>query len=41
MVDSKDLKDVSPNNDIRLTNLSVTEHKKLEYDIKKYDLSHR
>lgn len=37
MADSKDLNDVSPNNDTKLANLSVVEHKKLEYDIKKYD----
>jgi hypothetical protein len=37
MVHSKDLNGVSPNSDIRLTNLSAVEHKKLEDDIKKLD----
>jgi hypothetical protein len=37
MVVSKDLSSASPNSDTRLTNLSVTEHKRLEDDMKKID----
>ena len=37
MADSKDLNGASPNNDTRLTNLLVAEHKKLEDDMKKMD----
>jgi hypothetical protein len=37
MTDSKDLNDVSPSSDTRLTNLSAAEHKKLEDDMKKLD----
>jgi hypothetical protein len=37
MDDSKDLNGVSPNDDTRLTNSSVAEHRKLEDDMKKLD----
>jgi hypothetical protein len=37
MADSKDLNSASPNSDTRLTNLSVTEHKRLKDDMKKID----
>jgi hypothetical protein len=37
MADSKDLNRASPNNDTRLTNLSVAEHKRLEDDMNKID----
>jgi hypothetical protein len=37
MADSKDLNGASPNSDIRLTNLSGADHKKLEGDMKKMD----
>jgi hypothetical protein len=37
MADSKDLNGISPNSDIRLTNLSDAEHKKLENDMKTLD----
>ena len=37
MVGSKDLNDVSPNNDTRLINSSATKHKKLEDYMKKLD----
>jgi hypothetical protein len=37
MVDSKDLNSASSNSDIRLTNLSAAEHKRLEDYMKKID----
>jgi hypothetical protein len=37
MADYKDLNMASPNSSIRLTNLSVAEHKKLKDDMKKID----
>jgi hypothetical protein len=37
MVDFKNLNGAFPNSNTRLTNLSVTEHKKLEDDMKKLD----
>jgi hypothetical protein len=37
MADSKDLNNVSPVSDVRLTNLSTTKHEELECYMKKWD----
>lgn len=37
MADSKDLVDVSPDNDTILANLSAAEHEELEYYMKKWE----
>jgi hypothetical protein len=37
MADSKDLNDVSPDSDTRLTNLSTAEREELEYYLKKWE----
>jgi hypothetical protein len=37
MADSKDLNDVSPDRDTRLTNLSTAEHEELEHYMKKWE----